>query len=99
LGLPAFSVGAVDLEIVSFFAPPVAQPGAPIGDQILLWIRNTGPDDITSWFFIGFYISSDENVSLTDQLLIGGRESVATLAAGEEVQVPLFGGAYIPFDC
>ncbi len=98
LGLPAVSVGTVDLEIDSFFAPPVAYRGEPIGGQILLQIRNTGPDDITSFFFVGFYISTDEHITISDQLLIGGRESVAGLAAGEEVNVPLWWGAYVPSD-
>ena len=96
LVLPVLSFGAVDIEVTFFFAPPVADPGQPIGDQIILQVRNNGPDDISGGFPVGFYISTDDQITLSDQLLIGGREFVSSLAAGQEIEVPLFGGARIP---
>lgn len=98
LAVPTRAVGTVDIEVVSFSAPSEVAPGEPIGDQIHLRIRNTGPGDIYEGFFVGFYISTDDRITLTDQLLIGGREWVAALAAGGEVDVPLFAGAYVPAD-
>jgi hypothetical protein len=85
-----------DIEIVSFTAPSVAGPGVPIGSQIGLTIRNAGGVDITDPFQVGFYISPDPIITTGDDLLIGGREGVPGLAAGEVRDVPLFSGARIP---
>jgi hypothetical protein len=98
LGVPITAVATVDLEIVSFSGPAQAMPGEPIGDQIHLRIRNAGTDDVTTGFFVGFYISADTEITLEDVLLSGGREWVTALAAGAEVDVPLVTSAYIPTD-
>ena len=98
LVLPVLSFGAVDIEVTLFSAPAVADPGEPIGDQIILQIRNNGPDDISDGFSVGFYISTDDQITLSDRLLLGGREFATPLAAGQEIEVPLFDGARIPDD-
>ncbi len=85
-----------DLEIVSFTAPATAEPEAGIGGQIMLRVRNAGSTDITTPVSAGFYVSSDATITTSDQLLLGGRESIASLVAGAEVDVPLFTGARIP---
>jgi len=96
LALPGIAAAEADIEIVTFTAPPLAVPDEPIGDQIRLRIRNAGTTDITTGFSVGFYISADATITTGDQLLLGGREHVFSLAAGEEVEVPLFSGARIP---
>jgi hypothetical protein len=96
--LPGAAMAQPDLEIVDFTAPPLAVPDDPIGDQIFLTIRNAGDVDITTGFSVGFYISPDETITTGDQLLLGGREHVDSIGAGEEQFVPLAPSARIPPD-
>lgn len=87
-----------NLEIVSFTGPSSAIRGGVIGGMISLRIRNSGPVDVNSWFFVGFYISTDPVITTADRLLVGGRESVQSILAGQEKAVPLYSGARVATD-
>ena len=76
--------------------PSSAVRGGVIGNLVSLRIRNNGPVDASIGFSVGFYISTDPVITTSDQLLIGGREFVAYLRAGQETPVPLYGGARVP---
>ena len=69
--------------------------GEPIGDHIELAIRNSGTDDAGT-FSVGYYVSSDANITTADTLLDGGRKFVEALSSGSTISLTLFSGAEIP---
>lgn len=71
--------------------------GGSVGSLIDLTIENAGSQDAGN-FFVGFYISTDSEITTQDRLLIGGREFVGSLGAGQNTDVPLFSGANVPTD-
>src|SRR5690606_10105846 len=50
-------------------------------------LSNVGTADITTMFSVGWYLSSDDTLGAGDRLLLGGRDQVASLAAGATTSV------------
>ncbi|MCP4202237.1 MAG: hypothetical protein GY769_09905, partial [bacterium] len=95
---------APNLTIVEFSAPAsIAQSNFfdsssgwyAFGDSIRVVVANTG-NVASSGGFVGLYISGDSAVTTTDDLLIGGRESLPALAPGQSAQIQLVGVNGIP---
>ncbi|MEM9454822.1 MAG: CARDB domain-containing protein [Myxococcota bacterium] len=80
------SCEAIDLAITELTTPPTACRGENIGDLIDLVITNYGSDGVDNLFQVGWYLSSDDVLG-GDPLLIGGRDQVASLAAGASTSV------------
>ncbi|WP_162893009.1 S8 family serine peptidase [Salinibacter ruber] len=83
------------MEDFTFTGGSSVKIGAGIGNQLELSIRNTGNQDVGS-FSVGYYVSSDANITTDDTLLTGGREFVDGIAADSTVSVALYSGARIP---
>lgn len=74
--------------MVSLFeGPATASPGESIEAQVNTTATNSG-DVAAGEFAIGFYLSTDPTITTDDTLLIGGREFVSSLAAGQQVEIP-----------
>lgn len=76
-------------------APQQATCGQKLGNTIQIEVRNTGQADAGT-FSVGVYLAADKRRSAADPLLIGGREFVRRLAAGQVYQVPMVGSNQIP---
>lgn len=76
-------------------APQKGTCGQSLGDAIQVEVRNIG-DAAAGLFSVGVYLAADKSLSPTDSLLIGGREFVRGLAAGQVYQVPMVGSNQIP---
>ncbi|MFH1740304.1 MAG: CARDB domain-containing protein, partial [bacterium] len=57
-----------------------------IGHRLTTVVKNTGPVE-SGLFSVGFYLSTDISITTGDMLLVGGREMVDNLAAGESRQI------------
>jgi len=84
-----------DLAVTSFTSPTQAAPDETVGHLLDLVIVNQG-STAAGAFTIGIYISDDQEITTSDQLLVGGRENVSSLGAGVEFSVPLYAGMRIP---
>ncbi len=80
--------GAVDVAITDLSLPTVACPGENIGPSSSLELTNVGAAGVTSLFHVGWYLSSDATLG-GDRLLLGGRDQVASLAAGASTSVSI----------
>ncbi len=94
-----------DLTVTSFEAPDVATLDEAIGDRIAATVTNTGnvPIPAGTAAAIGFYTSSDPEITTADRLLEGGREALSQqapngLTIGESVVIDLFDGANVASD-
>ncbi len=76
-------------------APKQGACGQKLGDAIQVEVRNIG-DGAAGLFSVGVYLAADKRRSPADPLLIGGREFVQGLAAGQVYQVPMVGSNQIP---
>ena len=76
-------------------APEKAVCGENLGDAVQVEVTNAGQADAGK-FSVGVYFSEDQQVTAADQLLLGGREFVDGLAAGQSVMVPMTGRNQIP---
>ncbi|PKO20362.1 MAG: hypothetical protein CVU38_20530, partial [Chloroflexi bacterium HGW-Chloroflexi-1] len=76
-------------------APEKATCGENLGDAVQVEVTNAGQAEVGQ-FSVGVYFSEDEQVTAADQLLLGGREFVDGLAAGQSVMVPMTGRNQIP---
>jgi len=76
-------------------APEKATCGENLGDAVQVEVTNTGQADVGQ-FSVGVYFSEDQQVTTADQLLVGGREFVDGLAAGQSIMVPMTGRNQIP---
>jgi len=74
-----------------------ASPGQELGARIMVRVSNDG-SEAAGEFFVGLYLSPDEEISTADSLLRGGREFVEYLEPGQSVQVELHGSNQIPPD-
>ncbi len=72
-----------------------AAPEEAIGGSLTAMVRNGG-DTAAGDFFVGFYLSTDEEITTDDILLIGGREHEDGLAANASLSVGIFSGMEIP---
>lgn len=79
----------------TLLGPPMVVPGEALQSRIGATVENTGHVDAGD-FFVGFYISSDPEITIADQLLIGGREYISSVAAGDAVPVPINGSMTVP---
>jgi V8-like Glu-specific endopeptidase len=86
-----------DLHVVSFTSPSQVNPGESVGHLLDLIAGNQGSGD-AGGFNVGIYISNDPQITTADRLLIGGREYVNSLMAGQTYNVPLYSGMSIPAD-
>ncbi len=87
-----------NLAIELFSALEAAESGQAIGEEITLKLINSG-DVSADTFFVGFYLSEDVYIDpAEDVLLIGGRERVFGISAGDTVSVNLSNAASIPED-
>jgi len=86
-----------DLAVVSFSGPAQALPGQEIGDDVDLRIVNQGNVRCTS-FEIQFYLSSDADITTSDEPLVLGEVDIPSLEAGEEIDVTANAGMAIPAD-
>lgn len=87
--------GQSNLRVNSFSSPFHIQAGEVIGDSVYLVITNDGNADADS-FHVAFYISEDSIITNTDNLLVGGREFVDHIDAGDTLVVPLASSAAVP---
>lgn len=91
LCLPALPMAlclcACDLTVDYVETPPQACPGEDIGPQTVLDVINAGTDDVDATFHVGWYLSDDETWDGSDVLLVGGRDQVAGLPAGDIASV------------
>lgn len=89
-----------DLRSPYFRAPSKAYPGQAIGAGMSMRVANTGTAVAisgTGYVFIGFYLSTDTQKDGTDTLLVGGRETVSTPIAVNQVKnVSIYSGMSIP---
>lgn len=80
---------ACDLEVETVDVPAQACPGEDIGPASYLDVINSGTDDVDSLFHVGWYLSTDATWDASDVLLIGGRDQVDGLGAGEIAEVSI----------
>lgn len=78
-----------DLAIEAVSAPPSACLGEDLAPTSSVTIVNRGSEDITDTIHVAWYLSSDDVLDAGDTLLVGGRDQVEGLGAGEEVAVEL----------
>lgn len=76
-------------------APKQGACGQSLGDAIQVEVHNIG-DTAAGLFSVGVYLAADKSLAPTDPLLIGGREFVQGLAAGQVYRVPMVGANQIP---
>lgn len=84
-----------ELYVETFTAPPQANPGEAVGDLVTLFTGNQGYDNAGA-FSVGIYISEDEVITTSDDLLIDGRENAGPLAIGVIEEVSFLSGMSIP---
>ena len=87
--------GTANLRIWELSTAHHVQPGEMIGESIHLSIVNDGDADADT-FSVGFYFSEDSMLTTDDVLLIGGREFVHGLAAGDTAIIDLPYEASVP---
>jgi hypothetical protein len=89
-----------DIIPVAFQSPSRSAPGAAIGGELFLNVRNNSTVECNSsrgYFFVGFYLSEDNQLDGSDTLLIGGRESVTTPMSPNEIRVvSIYDGMTLP---
>jgi hypothetical protein len=95
VGVFGASLVLPELSVVSFTAPNQANPGEAVGHLLDLVAGNQGDCDADR-FNVGIYISDDPIITTDDRLLMGGRESVNSLSAGQTHNVHLYPGMGIP---
>jgi len=78
-----------EIQEESFTAPSTACRGEDIGTATALALRNAGDAAIDTYYHVGWYLSSDETYDASDRLLLGGRDQVMSMDAGEIVQVSI----------
>ena len=84
-----------DIEINSFITPTQADPGENVSGQISLQLGNDGDGDAEN-FYCGLYISTDDKINKTDDLLVDGRELISLVLAGGTFDVPWASTLAIP---
>lgn len=57
-----------------------------------------GSDQQGNIVWVGFYLSTDATIDSGDTLLVGGREYISALGAGENTTFNVYSGAKIPYD-
>lgn len=94
--------GAADLAVAVFDGPASVGVGQSFGSDVTLRIRNVGTASVPagSQISIGFFLSTDPEISTADRLLAGGRENLAGLLTsplppGGDVTVPLNALAHV----
>ena len=87
--------GTANLRIWELSTAHHVQPGEMIGESIHLSIVNDGDADADT-FSVGFYFSEDSMLTTDDVLLIGGREFIHGLAAGDTAIIDLPYEASVP---
>jgi len=70
-----------DLEIVDFTAPAQADSGQNVYGQVDLTLGNYG-DNESGDFYVGVYISDDDEITTSDSLLTDGRVYVPNVTQG-----------------
>jgi hypothetical protein len=70
-----------------FVLPRTAYPGDDIGGSVNLTVRNIGSKDADKRSQVGWYLSTDQDITIADGLLVGGRDSVDEVPVGETVVV------------
>lgn len=92
----------------SVSAPTIGYPGDELGKRVKITVRNAGMVAVRKPFSVDIVLSSDTNIPLTasayspkykeDVLLLGGREFVSFMKAGEQKKVVVNGSNKIPLD-
>ena len=73
-----------DLRVAEVIAPETACPGDDIGPLTSATVENlSDEDDAAGVFHVGWYLSDDAVFDPSDTLLVGGRDQVDGLIAGE----------------
>jgi hypothetical protein len=74
----------------------VVNPGDRIGANIKTIISNEGGENTDADVGVGYYLSSDAEITTEDRLITGGREGISSLDPGGSQNVQLAEAASIP---
>lgn len=78
-----------DIRVSSLATPATACRGEDIAPATSLAVVNAGEAAISTYYHIGWYLSADMELDASDRLLLGGRDQVYSMAAGETVNVSI----------
>ncbi|MGH8015057.1 MAG: Ig-like domain-containing protein, partial [Candidatus Zixiibacteriota bacterium] len=90
------NVLCADLTVDNFSltGPPFVSKGINLSNRLFTSVTNIGETNFNDSVFVGFYISTDSVINVSDGLLFGGRESLGQVLQGAIVNLP--GGGIIP---